>query len=122
MIAPFDALVDAIIHHSGYRTPGSALHTARNLGGLKAYSPKAPKDAEGNRVFASDVDGLQALKFDVRLKLSGRSKAHCRTLTELVAAYGQPPTAARAWVLFMRRALNDQSVSIETPLDFYKEN
>lgn len=121
MITPFDSLVDAIVHHSGYRTPGGALHQARNPGGLKAFSPKAPKDAEGNRVFTSDVDGLQALKFDVRVKLSGRSAARCKTLTDVVRAYGQPETAARAWVLFIRRSLDDQTVSISTPLEFFKE-
>lgn len=120
-MTPFDALVDAIIHHSGYRTPGGALHLARNPGGLKAYSIKQARDEEGNRVFSSDVDGIQALKFDVRLKLSGKSKARCKSLADLVAAYGQPETAARAWVLFIRRALNDQTVATSTPLEFYKE-
>lgn len=122
MIAPFDALVDAIIHHSGYRTPGSALHIARNPGGLKAYSVKQARDAEGNRVFTSDIDGIQALKFDLRLKLSGKSKARCKSFSDLVSAYSQPDTAARAWVLFIRRALNDQTISVSTPLEFYKEN
>lgn len=121
MLTPFDALVDAIINYSGYTLPGSPVYKARNPGALKAFSPAAPRDEHGNRVFKSDIDGLQALKFDVRHKLSGKSKRKCSTLDELAAAYDLRPGQARAWAGFIRKALNDETITPKTPLAFFQE-
>jgi hypothetical protein len=121
MLTPFDALIDAIIQYSGYRVPGSAVHKARNPGGLKAHGEAKARDPENYRVFKTDIDGLQALKFDVRLKISGRAKAKCVTVAELAEAYRQPVTAAKAWVTFIRQALNDQTISVKSPLTFFVE-
>lgn len=121
MLTPFDSLIDAIVQYSGYRSPSSAVYKARNPGGLKAYGPTAPRDAEGNRIFKSEIDGLQALKFDVRLKVNGKSKRKCDDLNALAAAYDQPVTAARAWALFIRQALGDNAVTPKTPLTYFME-
>lgn len=120
-MTPFDALIDAIVHYSGYRVPGSAVHKARNPGALKAYSPVAKRDEEGNRIFKSEIDGLQALKFDVRLKIGGKAKAKCSNLNELAAAFNQPPTQAKAWAGFLRLALGDDSVNGKTSLEYFTE-
>jgi len=120
MLTPFDTLIDAIINYSGYTLPGSPVYKARNPGALKAFSPAAPRDEDGHRVFKSDIDGLQALKFDVRHKLSGKSKRKCSTLEELATAYNRPG-AARAWAGFIRKALNDESVTAKTSLVFFQE-
>lgn len=121
-MTPFDTLIDAIVQYSGYRIPGSPVYKARNPGALKAYSPSQPRDSEGNRVFKTEIDGLQALKFDVRLKRDGKSKRKCATLTDLALAYDQPATAAKAWVSFIRLATGDDSVSVKTPLTYFSEN
>lgn len=121
MLKPFDTLIDAIVHYSGYRVPGSAVYKARNPGALKAFSPAAPRDERGNRVFKTEIDGLQALKFDVRLKISGKAKAKCANLNELAAAYGQPATQAKAWAGFIRQALDDDSINGKTPLTVFME-
>lgn len=121
MLTPFDALIDAIIQYSGYRVPGSAVHKARNPGGLKAHGGAKARDAENYRVFKTDIDGLQALKFDVRLKITGKAKAKCTTLTELAEAYHLPATAAKPWVSYLRQALNDSTITAKSPLTLFTE-
>ena len=117
MLTPFDALVDAIVNSSGYRIPGSAIHKARNPGGLKAYGVKS-RDADNYRVFKSDIDGLQALKFDVQLKIAGKSRVACVTLADLAAAYHAP---VKSWVAFLKAALEDNTLSAKTPLTNFLE-
>jgi hypothetical protein len=118
MLTPFDALVDAIIQSSGYRVPGSAVHKARNPGGLKAFGGVKARDTENYRVFKSDIDGLQALKFDVRLKLTGGARVKCQNLAELAEAYHAP---VKSWVAFLRLALNDQTIAAKSPLAIFLE-
>lgn len=111
------------MHYSGYQ-PGSALWTARNPGALKAYSPKHEKDEHGNRVFSSILDGLQALVFDLKLKLAGNSKARLRptnTLGDLAVTYGQSSVAADAWAKFLRKALDHTELNRKTPLSYFTE-
>lgn len=117
MFTPFDALVDAIVNSSGYRVPGSAIHKARNPGGLKAYGVKT-RDTSNYRVFKSDIDGLQALKFDVQLKITGKSRVKCDTLADLAVAYHAP---IKSWVGFLKQALDDQTLSAKSPLTLFSE-
>lgn len=117
-----EILAEAIAHYSGYQ-PGSPLFAARNPGGLKAYSPKHQKDEHGNRVFNSLLDGLQALIYDVELKVAGKSSARLTpqsTLADLAAAYGQPATAGDAWAKFLRKACGDSGLNRRTPLSFFE--
>lgn len=119
-----EALAEAIIHYSGYRDPGSPLYAARNPGGLKAFSPNHLRDEHGNRVFASVMDGLQALFFDTALKLSGESRAHLRpdnNLTDFAAACGKQPTEAVVWSSFLRKAFKDERINQKTPIQFFLE-
>jgi hypothetical protein len=117
-MTPFDALVDAIVQYSGYRVPGSAIHKARNPGGLKAFGGTKTRDAENYRVFKSDIDGLQALKFDVQLKITGRARVKCETLSDLATAYHAP---IKSWVTFLRQALSDPTISAKSPLTIFTE-
>jgi hypothetical protein len=120
----FDALVDAIVHYSGYQQPGSPLYLARNPGGLKAFSPKHIKDEQGNRVFSSVLDGFQALIYDLETKLTGKSRAHLEsdnTLVHLALSYNLKPTSAQAWARFLRQATKDESISAHTRLDYFTE-
>lgn len=117
MFTPFDALVDAIVNSSGYRVPGSPTHKARNPGGLKAFGVKT-RDVDNYRVFKSDIDGLQALKFDVQLKITGKSRVKCETLADLAVAYNAP---IKSWVAFLKQALGDQTLSAKSPLTIFTE-
>jgi hypothetical protein len=119
-----EALAEAIVHVSGYREPGSTLYLARNPGGLRAFKPEHLRDADGNRIFGSVIDGLQALLFDTALKLEGMSKACLQpsdTLQDFAVSCGQPFTAADAYAKFLRKALSNESISRKTALAFLLE-
>lgn len=116
-----EALVDALVHHSGFRDPKSLVYQARNPGGLKAFQPDQPQDGERNRVFASEIDGLQAGLFDMALKITGQSAAKLQpdaNITDLVISYGMPDVTAKFWAKFLQSALQ-QDVSARTSLDFF---
>jgi hypothetical protein len=43
-----EALVEALIHYSGYRDPKSPVYQARNPGDLQAFRPDQVKDDSGD--------------------------------------------------------------------------
>lgn len=117
-----EAFAEAIAETSGYRNPEGDLYAARNPGGLPAVSSSHLKDVNGNRVFNSVLDGIQALIFDIEVKMSGKSKARLQptnTLADFAVAFGQPATAAQPWAKFVRRALRDGSVTHKTTLSHF---
>ncbi len=116
-----EALTDALVHHSGYRDPKSALYAARNPGGLKAYQAHHKRDAERNRIFPSEIDGLQAAFWDMAYKITGQSVARLTpdaTLTDLVKAYYMPEASARFWANFLKAALQ-HDITARTTLEFF---
>lgn len=118
-----EALAEAICAYSGYSDPASPLYAARNPGGLKSVGSQ-PNDEKGNRTFRSVIDGLQATFYDVELKVSGRSRAKLKpdsTLIDLSTSYNLPILTATAWARFLRKALNDQTISAHTPLSYFQE-
>ena len=120
-----EALAEAVVAYSGYLQPDSALHAARNPGGLKALGATQSRDDKGNRTFRSVLDGYQALLYDVELKATGKSRAQLRpdqSLIDLSAAYNLPITTASAWSRFLRQALSDSSISAKTPLSYFLES
>lgn len=120
-----EAVAEAIIRTSGYWNADNPLYDARNPGGLLAFSATQSKDANGNRIFASVLDGMQALIYDVGLKLEGKSRARLRpdqTFADFAAACGLP-NAGVAWSAFLRKALHDSTISPKTPIEhFLKSN
>lgn len=124
MVRRLEALADAIMRYSGYNDPESASYQSRNPGALKAISDKHARDPKGLRVFRSALDGYQALLFDLAIKCVGRSRTRLKsdsTLKDLMLAYGQPESAAGYVAKFLKRALNDSSISDKTPLRFFVE-
>jgi hypothetical protein len=90
---------------------------------LRAFKPEQSQDADGRRVFASVIDGMQAALFDVALKLEGKSVHRLTpesTLVDLVKAYQLPETTAAAWSRFLRSALNHQEINSKTQLGFFR--
>lgn len=117
-----EAIAEAILDTSGYRTPDGPLYAARNPGGLPAFSPAHVRDEHNNRVFTSVLDGMQALLFDIEVKMSGKSRARLspsNTIADFAVAFGQPATAAQAWAKFIRRALHDSAVNHKTALSYF---
>jgi hypothetical protein len=119
-----EAIAEAIARHSGYYDPETSAYYARNPGALKAFSPSHLKNEEGLRVFTSVLDGMQALIFDVEVKITGKSQAHLtpdNTLIHLALAYNLSPTAAKPWVKFIKHALRDETINTWTPLSYFIE-
>ena len=110
-----EALAEAIAHVSGYHQPDNPLYAARNPGALRPSSEKHARDSHGNRVFRSVLDGMQALLFDLEIKVNGRLSPGS-TLADLAVAYHQQ-MAAKAWARFLKSALHDDSINPNTPLD-----
>lgn len=113
-----EAVAEAIVKTSGYWNADNPIYDARNPGGLLAFSPTQSRDVSGYRVFASSLDGMQALLYDVQLKLSGKSRAKLKpenTLADFAAACGLP-NAGVAWSAFLRKALHDANINPKTPL------
>lgn len=124
MVTRIEALADAISRYTGYYDPDSEVYQARNPGALPAISSKHPQDAKGRRVFRSVMDGYQALLFDLAVKCSGRSKTRLKpesTLRDLILAYGNPESATKPVVKFLRRALHDNDLSEQTSLGYFLE-
>jgi hypothetical protein len=117
-----EAVAEAIAQTSGYNIPDSPVHAARNPGALPAFSPTHVRDTNGYRIFSSVLDGLQALMYDVELKMTGKARSKLQptnTLADFAVAFGQPATAAQAWSKFLRRALCDPSITHKTPLQHF---
>lgn len=116
-----EAVAECITHYSGYLKPESALYAGRNPGGLVAFASQ-PKDAQGFRTFRSVLDGMQALIFDVQLKMTGKARTvllPSATLADFAQAYGHPAAAAVAWSSFLRKALHDQTISHKTEISYF---
>ena len=116
-----EMLAEALMAYSGYNDPSGELYQARNPIGLRATSMRHAKNDNGYRIFNSFIDGIQAALFDLSTKLSGNSWAELKpesTLEDLAIVYSQP-RAEHAWAKFLRKALNDNTISKHTPLSYF---
>jgi hypothetical protein len=123
-VSRLEALADAIAHYSGWTNPESEAYQARNPGALPAISSKHIRNAKGQRVFRSMLDGYQALLFDLAIKCSGHSHTRLKpisTLRELMLAYHQPDTTGKFVAKYLKRALQDEQISENTPLRYFVE-
>ena len=119
-----EAVAEAIVKTSGYWNADNPIYDARNPGGLLAFSPTQTRDANGYRIFASSLDGMQALLYDVQLKLNGKSRSKLapkNTLADFAASCGLP-NAAVAWSAFLRKALHDAEIRPTTPISHFLES
>lgn len=122
MINKIEALADAIAYHVKSHEPASQAYKNRNPGNLRAVSLKHPRDPHGFRVFNSHLDGYQALLFDLRVKLSGKSRARLNsaTLNDLITAYGLTRDDARGISRWLTYAL-DPTIAPELDLAYFLE-
>jgi hypothetical protein len=124
---PADGFKTALFHQATERgqRQGFFTHVGMNPGGLKATSMRHPKTEQGYRIFSSFLDGMQALLFDIDLKLSGKSWAKLTptsTLEDLALAYTLPVTTAAAWAKWLRQALHTEQINQKTPLAYFTED
>ncbi len=120
-------LLNAIATYNGSRDPLHPAYRARNLLCLQEFV----QGENGTEMIATDRlrkfdslhSGMVACLFDLKIKCSGRSRARLRgetfNLRGLARAYYLPDGCARYLVKFVRKSLSDQSISEDTPLDYF---
>jgi hypothetical protein len=118
-------LVLAIGRMNGaFDDPETRAFKLRNPLLLKTYRPEKQCDSEHYRVFSSLMGGFKAGLADVQAKCSGKSNRLTleNTLKDAFAVYGfSNEGTVRKLVLFLRRALNDETISANTQLSWLME-
>jgi hypothetical protein len=125
MVKRIESIADAIGRLHGIHNPESLSYQLRNPLLLKSYAKlgRHQVDSDGLRVFGSLLAGLKAGLYDLELKLKGLSRAGLKpsdVLKNLLGCYGiHEKAAVDNIVAFIRRAIQDESVSANTPLEFF---
>lgn len=91
---------------------------------LKTYRPEKKCDSEHYRVFSSVMGGFKAGIADLQAKCSGKNNRLSaeNTLKDLLSVYGfAHESTTRKIILFLRRALSDDSVSTNTLVGWFLE-
>ena len=120
-------MVDAFAKLNGAGDPQSDAYHLRNPLLLKAFSPRHDRDEKGLRRFKSFPSGYDNGVLDVAIKCSGRSFSAKHglgpesPLSQLVCVYGNPISATRYVVNFLRHALKDENITEKTPLSWFLE-
>jgi len=123
-----EALVDAIGFVNGFHDPDSPAYQLRSPLLLQSFAlpGKHVINQDGLRVFPSSVSGYKAAVYDMGLKITSNSRARLRqtdTLTNLLGVYRvKSPADIKAVAEFLRKALDDESISPETPLSYFIES
>jgi hypothetical protein len=125
MIPRVHALVDAFAKLNGALDANSDAYKLRNPLMLKAFSPKHDRDEKGRRRFRSFTSGYDNGILDVQIKCSGKSFSKSvgpeAPLSALVCLYGNPVSATRYIVNFLRHALEDDTITESIPLAWFLE-
>ena len=115
-----EALALTLSNLNGFSDPQSVAFCNANPGMLKAYSLKQAMNADQLRVFGSFLDGYQALLFDLKIKLSGKSRTKLglhNSLLDLLRVYGHADSAPA--LRFLRHALHDPQINDKTTLLYF---
>lgn len=120
-----EALVDAIGHCNGINSPESEAYRLRNPLLLKSFARPGKHflDDKGRRVFDSFQAGYKASCFDIQLKITGKSRAGLKpddAIVNLLGCYGLKEKLAQDKIVnWLRKALQDISISANTPLAYF---
>ena len=122
-----ESIADAIARLNQSHVPDSLAYQLRNPLLLRSYAKlgRHSVNTDGLRIFSSLLAGMKAGLFDLDLKIRGLSRAGLKptdTLRNLLLVYSINEKAAMDNVVsFVRRALKDESISLQTPLSFFLE-
>lgn len=120
-----EAVLDAIGHLNGMSNPESEAYQIRNPLLQKSFARpgKHLVDDKGRRVFDSLLAGYKAGTYDIKLKISGLSRAGLKptdTITNLLGCYGMKELLATKKVVnFLQKALSDPTINAHTPLNYF---
>jgi hypothetical protein len=120
-------IVNAIAKLNGIHDPESRSYILANPLLLRSFAlpGKHVVDTEGIRVFDSLLNGYKAAMFDIDLKASGKSRANAgpnSSLEDFLRCYEiKSSLAVENVVSFLRRALNDETISKHTLISYFLE-
>lgn len=127
MVNRIEAIVDILGKLNGMGDPESEAYALRNPLLIRSFARpgKHETDEGGRRIFSSFLSGYKAALFDAQLKLSGKSRAGLKPtdeLSHLLGVYGIKELGGIGSVVnFLRKALQDDSISKNTPLSYFME-
>jgi len=127
-MSKLEHLVNAIARLNGMLDPESVCYRLRNPLMLRSYAMpgKHEIDPSGARIFGSVLNGYKAAMFDIELKAKGQSRANAgpeSTLEQFLRCYDIKTTAAVDNIVsFIRRALQTQEVSRNTPMSYFLDS
>lgn len=120
-----ESLVVAIGKQNGaWDDPDSKAFQLCNPLLLKTYRPEKKCDSEHVRVFSSVMGGFKAGIADIQAKCSGKNNRLSpeNSLSDILAIFGfKHEQNIRKIVLFLRRANKDESISANTPVNWFLE-
>lgn len=120
MVSRLEVCADAITKFSGYANPESDCYKVRNPGALKAFKVTQPSLPNKLRIFKSHLAGYEALIYDLEIKAKGGSTLSGLTadspIQELFYSLGFKEEAVNSLLKFMRRALDDSSITPTTSI------
>lgn len=123
-----EALLDALASLKSWHNPDSDCYQLRNPLGLASFARagKHEMDGEGRRIFKSSLAGIKACLFDLEVKVKGTSRAGLKAddaLANLLRVYGLTEKGGQQQVVkFLRRALKDQDIDLDTKLTYFRED
>lgn len=125
-IPKIEALLESIANLNGcFSNPESEAYRLRSPLLVRSFARpgKHESTGEGKRIFPSMLAGYRAAVFDLEKKLSGQSRAGLKPtdrLENLLGVYEIKAEVSTTKVVnFLRRALNDQSITKNTPLEYF---
>jgi hypothetical protein len=128
-VRKIEALADAISKlYGGLDDPASEAYKLRNPLLITSFARvgKHKTDEHGRRKFTSFLNGYKAGLFDLEVKISGHSRANVNAdspLYVLLVSYGIKTKLAQDKIVnFLRRALNDQNITINTAINYFLED
>ena len=119
-----EALALAIARGNGAFDPGTKAFNLLNAGLLRSYRPEKQVDSECVRIFSTWAGGFKALVADIQAKVDGKNQSFSpeSELGELLIRRGFKNEAGqRPIVLFLRKAIGDEEITVHTPLTYFQE-
>jgi hypothetical protein len=126
IVRKLEALLDAIGSLKGFSNPDSVAYQIKNPLLIKSFARpgKHNIDGEGRRIFESSQAGYKACWFDLDIKTRGESRAGLKPddkLSNLLRVFGLTERLGQQQVVkFLRRALLDETISLDTPLTYFR--
>lgn len=121
----FEVLALAIAKiNGGLDDPDSRAFKLRNPLLLKTYRPEKKVDSENYRIFTSFGGGFKAGVADLMAKCTGTAHRLSKenTLRDMLKLFSfTDERAQRKILLFIQRSLQDDTVSLNTPMGWFYE-